>query len=84
MIGQIFTDYSFTHYPEWHWIELLTPEPPEPVIPPVVELEEEFRNVIAVEFKTESRQDIYTGIAPVDASLKGLYKSMGEFAGDWS
>jgi hypothetical protein len=36
-------------------------------------------------FSTDTKgtnQDIYTGIAPIDTALGGMYKSMGDLAGE--
>jgi hypothetical protein len=36
-------------------------------------------------FSTDTKganQDIYTGIAPIDTALIGMYKSMGDLAGE--
>lgn len=78
MIGQVFTDYAFTHYPQWHWVELTSPTPPTPVeIPTIIGKRKRAFSIVSI-----GGADVYTGINSVDASLGKLYKTMGDLAGD--
>jgi hypothetical protein len=82
MLGQILTDYPFLHYPQWHWVEMFTPPVPIP-LPIPIEIPIIHRRKRAFSTDTKgANQDIYTGIAPIDTALTGLYKSMGNLAGE--
>lgn len=82
MAGQIFTDYAFTHYQQWHWVELFTPPVPIPIpIPVEIPIIHRRRRSFSTDTKGANK-DIYTGIAQIDTALTGMYKSMGDLAGE--
>jgi hypothetical protein len=76
-----FDDYIFTHYSQWHWIDILNPPvPPIPVIT-ISTIIGRHKRAFSTDTKG-ANQDIYTGIASIDTALGGMYKSMGDLAGE--
>lgn len=63
-------------------------DPNDPNEEVVTEEESEIPTIIGRHkraFSTDTKganQDIYTGIAPIDNALGGMYKSMGDLAGE--